>query len=247
MFAHGLGCDQNMWRHLVPAFENDYKIVLFDYVGSGRSDPSAFDRARYGSLRGYARDVLEIMDDLGLERVNFVGHSVSSMIGALAAIEQPERFETLVMLGPSPCYINYGDYTGGFARADIEGLLTLLETNHFGWSTTMAPLIMGNPDVPELAAELEDSFCRTNPLFAQHFARVTFLSDNRGDLPNIHTPTLVLQCQDDVVAPISVGEYTHKCLPNSQYVLMNAKGHCAHMSAPDEVMRELKSFLRPPN
>jgi sigma-B regulation protein RsbQ len=217
--------------------------VLFDYVGSGQSDPSAFDRTRYASLRGYAQDVLDIIAELKLERVNFVGHSVSSMIGALAAIEQPESFESLVMVGPSPCYINHGDYTGGFARADIEGLLTLLETNHLGWSSTMAPLIMGNPDRPEFAAELEESFCRTNPVFAQHFARVTFLSDNRADLPKIHTRTLILQCQSDVVAPVSVGEYMHRCLPNSQYVLMNATGHCAHMSAADEVIREMQSFL----
>lgn len=243
MFAHGLGCDQNMWHRIVDAFEDDYKIVLFDYVGSGKSDPSAFDRARYSTLRGYAQDVLEIIAELGLERINFVGHSVSSMIGALAAIEQPDRFESLVMIGPSPCYINSEEYIGGFARKDIEGLLSLLESNHLGWSATMAPLIMGNPESPELATELEESFCRTNPFFAQHFARATFLSDNREDLPKVPTRTLVLQCQSDIVAPISVGEYTHRCLPNSQYVLMNATGHCAHMSAPGEVIREMKSFL----
>ena len=243
MFAHGYGCDQNMWRQIVPTFENDYRIVLFDYVGSGQSDASAFDRTRYSSLRGYAEDVLDIISELALERVNFAGHSVSSIIGALAAIERPEVFESLVMIGPSPCYINDGDYVGGFTRADIDGLLDLLESNHLGWSSTMAPLIMGNPESPELASELEASFCRTNPIFAQHFARVTFLSDNRQDLPEVQTRTLVLQSEADVIAPVSVGEYVHRCLPNSQFVLMNATGHCPHMSAPLQVIAEMKRFL----
>jgi sigma-B regulation protein RsbQ len=243
LFAHGYGCDQNMWRHVTPAFTDQYKVVLFDYVGSGDSDPAAFDRTRYSSLHGYAKDVLEIIAELDLHRVNFVGHSVSSMIGALAAIERPEVFESIVMIGPSPCYINDGDYIGGFERADIDGLLDMLETNHLGWSATMAPVIMGNPDDPALAADLEASFCRTNPLYAQHFARVTFLSDNRADLPRLTTPTLILQCRSDVIAPLAVGEYVHKCLPQSQFVLMDATGHCPHMSAPSKVVAEMKQFL----
>ncbi len=243
MFAHGYGCDQNMWRAVTPAFKDSYRIVLFDYVGAGLSDPAAFDRARYSTLRGYAQDVLDIVEELGLEAVNFVGHSVSSMIGALAAIEQPDRFESIVMIGPSPCYINDGEYVGGFERADIEGLLDLLESNHLGWSATMAPLIMGNPEHPELASELEASFCRTDPMFAQHFARVTFLSDNRADIPKVQTRTLILQCDKDVIAPVSVGKYLHRCLPNSQLMMMHATGHCPQMSAPQEVAAAMLRFL----
>jgi sigma-B regulation protein RsbQ len=243
MFAHGYGCDQNMWRAVVPFFEADYKIVLFDYVGAGRSDPSAFHRTRYSTLNGYASDILEILDELGLTNVNFVGHSVSSMIGALAAIRRPELFENLIMVGPSPCYIDDRDYVGGFARSDIEGLLDMLDKNHTGWSAMMAPTIMGNPDRPDLAAELEASFCRTDPIFAQHFARVTFLSDNRADLKNVPTRTLILQCNQDSIAPASVGEYVHRCLPNSELVIMEATGHCPHLSAPGAVSRAIQAFL----
>lgn len=246
MFAHGYGCDQNMWRRVTPAFADQYKMILFDYVGAGLSDASAFDRTRYSSLRGYARDVLDILEELNPGPICFVGHSVSSIIGALAAIERPELFESLVMIGPSPRYINDGEYVGGFERADIDGLLEVLESNHLGWSSTMAPVIMGHQEEPELAAELEASFCRTNPTFAQHFARVTFLSDNRADLPRVKPRTLILQCDEDVIAPASVGEYVHRCLPNSQLVVMNATGHCPHMSAPLEVVEEMKRFLQPP-
>jgi sigma-B regulation protein RsbQ len=244
MLAHGYGCDQNMWRRMTPAFVERHRIILFDYVGAGDSDPSAFDRARYSSLRGYAQDVLEILEELNLDPVCFVGHSVSSMIGALAAIERPELFDSLVMVGPSPRYINDEQYQGGFELADIEEMLEILEGNHMGWSSTMAPLIMGNPEEPELAAELEASFCRTNPVFAQHFARVTFLSDNRADLPKVKTRTLILQCDKDVIAPSSVGEYVHRCLPNSQIVVMKATGHCPHVSAPMEVIEEMRRFLQ---
>lgn len=243
MFAHGYGCDQNMWRAVVPFFEADYKIVLFDYVGAGQSDPSAFHRTRYSTLNGYASDILEILDELGLTNVNFVGHSVSSMIGALAAIRRPELFENLIMVGPSPCYINDGDYVGGFARSDIEGLLDMLDKNHTGWSAMMAPIIIGNADRPDLAAELEASFCRTDPIFAQHFARVTFLSDNRADLKNVPTKTLILQCNQDSIAPASVGEYVQRCLPNSELVIMEATGHCPHLSAPGAVSKAIQAFL----
>jgi sigma-B regulation protein RsbQ len=243
MFAHGYGCDQNMWRSITPEFERDFTIVLFDYVGAGQSDPKAFYRTRYSTLQGYAADVLEIVRELGLSNVTFVGHSVSSMIGALAAIESPELFENMVMIGPSPCYINDGTYVGGFDRADIMDLLEMLDNNHSGWSAMMAPVIMGNVERPELVGELEASFCRTNPIYAQHFARVTFLSDNREDLPKLKTRTLILQSENDSIAPTSVGQYVHTCLPNSQLVVMNATGHCPHLSAPMEVSKAMRLFL----
>jgi sigma-B regulation protein RsbQ len=243
MFAHGYGCDQNMWRAVTPEFEKDFTVVLFDYVGAGLSDPTAFHRTRYSTLQGYAADVQEIIRELNLSQVTFVGHSVSSMIGALAAIESPELFENLVMIGPSPCYVNDGEYVGGFERADIMDLLEMLDNNHSGWSAMMAPVIMGNPDRPELAGELEASFCRTNPIFAQHFARVTFLSDNREDLPKLRTRTLILQCEHDPIAPASVGQYVHRCLENSQLVVMDAVGHCPHLSAPSAVTQAMRRFL----
>jgi sigma-B regulation protein RsbQ len=243
MFAHGYGCDQNMWRYLTPEFSDKYMIVLFDFVGSGRSATSAFDRTRYSTLRGYAQDVLEIVEELNLKGVHFVGHSVSSMIGALASIQQPARFATLTMIGPSASYINDRDYHGGFERSDIEGLLDALETNQTAWSAMMAPTIMGNTDRPGLAAELEASFCRMDPLLAHHFAKVTFLSDNRADLLLVRTKTLILQCQKDAIADLRVGEYVHQCLRESQFVVMDATGHCPHMSHPMEVARAMKHFL----
>ena len=243
MFAHGYGCDQSMWRHVYPAFLDDYKVVLFDYVGSGESDATAFSTSRYSTLHGYALDVLDIMEELNLRDAHFVGHSVSAMIGALASIDASDRFKTLTMIGPSPCYINSGDYQGGMQRADVESLLDTLESNHVAWAATMAPAIMGNPETPELAGELEASFCRMDPFLANHFARVTFLSDNRADLPKVKTRTLVLQCQRDVIAGTSVGEYVHEWLPNSQLVMMDATGHCPHMSAPLEVIKEVRTFL----
>lgn len=243
VFAHGYGCDQNMWRHMTPAFRDTYKIVLFDYVGSGLSASSEFDRTRYSTLRGYALDVLEILRELDLRQVHFVGHSVSSMIGSIAFLEEPDRIGTLIMIGPSPCYINEDGYTGGFSRGDIQSLLETLESNHVAWSASMAPLIMGNPGSPELANELEASFCRMDPLIASHFARVTFLSDNRADLRQVTAPTLLLQCQKDVIAGLSVGEYVHRCLPHSQLVVLDATGHCPHMSAPREVIQQIQKFL----
>jgi sigma-B regulation protein RsbQ len=243
MFAHGYGCDQNMWRGVAPSFEEHFKVVLFDYVGSGDSDPSAFNRTRYSTLSGYAADVIEIIDELKLEKVNFVGHSVSSMIGALAAIKRPELFESIVMIGPSPSYINEGEYVGGFERSDIEDLLEMLDNNHSGWSAMMAPIIMGNPEHPEFAAELEQSFCKTDPVHAQHFARVTFLSDNRTDLSKLKTKTLILQCDKDAIAPTIVGEYVHKCLPGSQFVMLDATGHCPHLSSPGNVTKAIREFL----
>jgi sigma-B regulation protein RsbQ len=251
IFAHGFGCDQNMWRFVAPAFADEYRIVLFDHVGAGGSDLSAYSPARYGSLQGYADDVLEICRDLGLERAIFVGHSVSSMIGVLAALQEPDRFDRLVLVGPSPRYIDDGDdgdeggYVGGFSREDIDGLLESLDSNYLGWSSAMAPAIMGNPDRPELGEELTNSFCRTDPEIARQFARATFLSDNRADLPKVKTRSLILQCSEDVIAPQSVGEYVHRQMPDSVLVLMKATGHCPNLSAPEETVAAIQAFLAP--
>lgn len=243
LFAHGFGCDQNMWRFVAPAFEQEYKIVLFDHVGAGQSDVSAYSRTRYSTLDGYADDILEICHALDVTGGVFVGHSVSAMIGVLAAIKAPERFEKLVLVAPSPCYIDDQDYVGGFSRSDIEALLEFLDSNYLGWSSSMAPAIMGNPDRPELGDELVNSFCRTDPEIAKHFARVTFLSDNRADLPKLKTMSLILQCSNDVIAPKPVGEYVHRSLAGSRLVVMKASGHCPNLSAPDETVAAMKSFL----
>jgi sigma-B regulation protein RsbQ len=243
VFAHGFGCDQNMWRFVWPEFADDHRIVLFDHVGAGGSDASAFDRERYDSLQGYADDVLEICHELDLTDVVFVGHSVSAMIGALAAAAEPERFGRLVLVGPSPRYIDDEGYTGGFTREDIEGLLESMDSNYLGWSGAMAPVIMGNPDRPELGDELTNSFCRADPEIARHFARVTFMSDNRADLERVRTPSLVLQCADDVIAPEAVGEYVDRQLPDSLLVRLSATGHCPNLSAPEETVSAIEAFL----
>jgi sigma-B regulation protein RsbQ len=243
LFAHGFGCDQNMWRFVAPAFEAAHRVVLFDHVGAGHSDASAYSRQKYGTLDGYATDVLELCEQLALTDVIFVGHSVSAMIGVIAARREPPRFKALVLVGPSPRYINDADYVGGFSREDIDGLLTALDSNYLGWSSAMAPVIMGNPDRPELGHELTNSFCRTDPEIAAHFARVTFLSDNRQDLGSVSLPTLILQCSDDVIAPYAVGEYVHRHMPGSQLVVMNATGHCPNLSAPAETIAAIRAFL----
>jgi sigma-B regulation protein RsbQ len=244
VFAHGFGCDQNMWRFVAPAFAGSHRVVLFDHVGAGHSDTSAYDRRKYATLDGYATDVLEICRALDLANVILVGHSVSAMIGVLAAKREPERFKALVLVGPSPRYINDDGYIGGFSTEDIEGLLTSLESNYLGWSSTMAPVIMGNADRPELGAELTNSFCRTDPDIASHFARVTFFSDNRRDLATVGMPALVLQCSDDVIAPNAVGEYVHAHMPTSRLVIMKATGHCPNLSAPAETTEAIETFIR---
>lgn len=244
VFAHGYGCDQIMWRFMVPEFQENYRIVLFDYVGAGKSDLSSYSRKKYDTLDGYADDVLQIIDAVSADPVIFVGHSVSSMVGLLAAIKRPEAFERLIMVGPSPCYVNDGDYVGGFNRSDIDELLHTLEANHLGWSRSMAPVIMKNEDRPELALELAESFCRTDPDIAKHFARVTFLSDNRADLSLLNVPSLLLQCSDDVIAPVSVGDYLHKNIAGSSLVQMKAVGHCPHLSAPVETARAIREYLQ---
>jgi sigma-B regulation protein RsbQ len=243
VFAHGYGCDQNMWRFVVPAFEDRYKVVLFVYVGAGRSDAGSYDPVRYSSLGSYAEDVLEICGSLELDNLVLVGHSVSSMIGVLAVNRQPEIFDKLVMVCPSPRYINDGDYTGGFGEADILELLESLESNYLGWSSAMAPVIMGNPDRPELGRELEASFCRTDPKIARDFARITFMADNRADLEQVKVPALVLQCRSDAIAPIEVGEYVRDSLPQSSYVLLDATGHCPHLSMPKETAEAISAFV----
>ncbi len=244
VFAHGFGCDQNMWRLITPAFENDYRIVLFDYVGHGKSDRSAYDPARYASLEGYAQDILDVVHALDLRDVVLVAHSVSSMIGVLAANAEPDRFAHLVMVGPSPRYINDPpDYQGGFERADIEGLLELMDKNYIGWAGTLAPLIMKNEDRPELTAELNASFCSTDPVVARQFAEVTFLSDNRADLPRLRVPSLVLQCVEDALAPQAVGEYVARQAPRSDLRLLVATGHCPHMSHPEQTIAAIREYL----
>lgn len=244
LFAHGFGCDQNLWRYVTPAFEDDYRIVLFDYVGSGRSDLSAYDPHRYATLEGYAQDVLDVVEALDLRDVVFVGHSVSSVIGLLASIRQPERFAQMILLGPSPRYVNDPpDYVGGFERADLEGLLDLMDKNYIGWANFLAPAIMGNPDRPELAGELRDAFCSTDPSIARRFAEATFFADNRADLPKVTVPSLVLQCADDIIAPNCVGEYVARHLPRSTYQEMNATGHCPQVSHPEETVRLMKAYL----
>lgn len=245
VFAHGFGCDQNMWRWVAPAFEDRFRVVLFDHIGAGASDLSAFDPERYSSLRGYADDVIAICEALDVRGGVFVGHSVSAMIGVLAAKLAPALFDEIVMVGPSPRYINDpdGGYTGGFSAAQIEELLDFLDANHMGWAQNMAPLIVGNPDRPELAQELTNSFCRTDPAIARHFARTTFTSDNRGDLDGLVPRALILQCAEDVIAPESVGHYVHSRLPNSRLVMMEATGHCPNLSAPAETVAAIDAFL----
>ncbi|MFD3003584.1 alpha/beta fold hydrolase [Pontibacter toksunensis] len=243
LFAHGYGCDQNMWRYITPAFEADYKVVLFDHIGFGGSDTTDYTKEHYDSLKAYAADVLEICRELGLQDVVFVGHSVSAMIGALAAIMEPERFSKLILISPSPSFINDGEYTGGFTKEDIQGLLNSLDSDYLGWSSTIAPVIMGNPARPELGQELVGSFCRSNLEIAKDFAHITFLSDNRKDLPQVKTETLILQCTDDAIAPLSVGEYTHRNIAGSKLVVLEATGHCPNLSAPEETVMAMKNFL----
>jgi sigma-B regulation protein RsbQ len=244
MFAHGFGCDQNMWRFVTPAFEDDYRIVLFDYVGSGKSDMRAYDPQRYSTLGGYAQDVLDICRALGLSDVLFVGHSVSSVVGLLASIREPRLFRRLILVGPSPYYINDPpDYRGGFERADIEGLLDLMDKNYIGWASFLAPVVVKNPERPELARELEESFCSTDPRVARRFAEATFLSDHRADLSRVRVPSLIMQCSEDAIAPAEVGDYLSRHLSGSTLRLLEATGHCPHMSHPEETIRVIKEYL----
>ena len=246
LFAHGFGCDQHMWRFVTPRFADRFRVVLFDHVGAGNSDLAAYDPTKYATLEGYARDVVEICRSMGLRDVIYVGHSVSAMIGILASRIAPELFDRLVLVGPSPRYVDDPDsgYVGGFSEEDITELLESLESNYLGWSSAMAPVIMGNPDEPALGAELTESFCRTDPEIARAFARVTFLSDNRADLPAVSVPTLVLQTQQDVIAPQSVGEYVRDNVPDASLVLLAATGHCPNLSAPGATADAIDEWVR---
>jgi sigma-B regulation protein RsbQ len=246
LLAHGFGCDQNMWRFVAPAFEDDFRVIVFDHAGAGPGGRESYDAARHASLTGYAEDVVEISRELDVQDGVFVGHSVSSVIGALADVMAPDLFAKLVMIGPSPRYIDSDGYVGGFSESDIDDLLTSLESNYLGWSSVMAPAIMGNEDRPELGAELTESFCRTDPDIARRFAEVTFRSDNRADLRMVQTPTLVLQSARDAIAPVSVGEYVADALPNGTLVMLDANGHCPNLSAPQETVAAMAPFVRGP-
>ncbi|MEU1216563.1 alpha/beta fold hydrolase [Streptomyces sp. NPDC005791] len=243
LLAHGFGCDQNMWRLVAPTLAERFRVVRFDYVGSGRSDLSAWSETRYGTLDGYARDVVEICEALDLREVRFVGHSVSAMIGVLAAAAAPDRFASLIMIGPSPRYVDTPGYRGGFSAEDIDELLESLESNYLGWSAAMAPVIMGNPDRPELGEELTNSFCATDPAVARVFARTTFLTDSRDDLKKVSVPTLVLECSQDVIAPREVGTYVHEAIPHSRLVTLEATGHCPQLSAPEATAAAIVDFV----
>jgi sigma-B regulation protein RsbQ len=246
LLAHGFGCDQHMWRLVEPMLSATCRVIMFDFVGAGRSDRTEWSAARYSTLDGYARDVAEICRDLALRDVVFVGHSVSAMIGLLADQLEPDRFSKLVMVTPSPCYLDDGEYRGGFSRADIDELLESLDSNYLGWSAAMAPIIMGNPDRPELGRELTNSFCRMDPRIAQVFARATFLSDNRPDLAAVRVPTLILQCAQDAIAPPEVGAYVHASIPGSTLVTLDATGHCPQLSAPAQTASAIRSFIDEP-
>lgn len=243
IFAHGYGCDQNMWRFITPAFEKDFKIVLFDHVGSGKSDISAYDYQKYDSLHGYADDVIEICTSLNLSSVIFVAHSVSCMIGILAANKRPDLFDKLILIGPSPCYVNDGEYFGGFERDDIHDLIATLESNYLGWSSSITPVIIGNPDKPKFSEELNNSFCQMDPEIAKHFAKVTFTSDNRRDLESVETPTLILQAHPDVIAPLQVGEFVHQKVKKSTLDVLKTSGHCPHLTAPKLVCESIENYM----
>ena len=243
LFAHGFGCSQEVWKMITHAFEDDYKLILFDYVGAGKSDISAYNKAKYSTLDGYAQDILEISHELNIKDAIFVGHSVSSMIGALASIKDPSIFKKLIFIGPSPCYFNKDGYKGGFEEEEIDALFEIMDDNFIKWAKLMSPQIMANPDSPELAREMETNFCSTDREILKDFARVTFLSDNRKDLPNIPVQSLTLQCSEDIIAPLEAGQYIYEHAPNNTMVILKATGHCPHMSAPEETIAAIKAFL----
>jgi len=244
VFAHGFGCDQNMWRLVAPEFERTHRVVLFDYVGAGKSDRAAYDPRRYASLDGYARDVLEICEALELREAVFVGHSVSAMIGALAAVTAPGLFRRLVMVGPSPRYIDDPpDYVGGFQASDIDGLLALMDQNFMGWATALSEKVLPEP---VLGREVKDSFCSTDPVFLRQFAEVTFRSDHRALLSRVEAPSLVLQCARDDIAPVCVGEYVARRLPRGTYRLVDVAGHMPHMNNPRVVVDAIRDYLAGP-
>ena len=243
LFAHGFGCDQNTWKYIKNAFTTDYKTVFFDYVGAGRSDLDFYDPQKYNSLDGYATDVIEICLALRSDNIIFIGHSVSCMIGVLASIKNPGIFKKLILIGPSPCYINTEGYTGGFDQDIIDSLFEVMEEDYIGWAQSLAPAIMGNQNDPELGKELADSFCSIDPTIAKQFARVTFLSDNRKDLPLVQVESLTIQCSVDTIAPLSVGEYVHQHMPNNTLTVLDAYTHCPHMSYPEQTIAAIRNYL----
>jgi sigma-B regulation protein RsbQ len=245
LFAHGFGCDQTLWRFVAPAFEDEFRVVTFDFVGAGASDRAAYDTARYGTLGGYTDDLLAICRALDLRETVLVGHSVSATIAILASIAEPDRFSDLVLVTPSPRYLDDPpDYRGGFTESDIDGLLQMLDVNATGWAAFLAPIVMGNPDRPELTEDLEATFCSIDPVMARQFARVTFLADNRADLGRVSTPSLILQCSHDAVAPVEVGSYLERHLPGSTLRIIEATGHCPHVSDPQETIVAIREYLR---
>ncbi|WP_342544600.1 alpha/beta hydrolase [Lysinibacillus sp. FSL K6-4013] len=243
IFAHGFGCDQNMWRFITPAFMDKYQIILFDYVGSGNSDINAYSSEKYQSLQGYVQDLLDIIETLSLQKSIFVGHSISAMIGLLASIQHPDYFKKLIMIGPSPCYLNDDGYRGGFERSDIAELLDMMEMNFTGWASYMAPIAMSNPEQPALTQELKQTFIAADPIIAKEFAEVTFLSDHRSELPKVSVPSLIIQCSEDSIVPIGAGDYLHQHLKNSTLQLLEAKGHYPHISHPNETIQCIADFL----
>lgn len=244
LFAHGFGCDQSLWRFVAPAFEDMYRVVTFDYVGAGLSDRAAYDSERYATLDGYAQDVLAICHALDLRDGVFVGHSVSAIVGVLASIAEPQRFRELILVAPSPRYMDDPPgYRGGFSHADIQGLLQMMDVNATGWAAFLAPIVMGNPDRPDLSGDLEATFCSIDPVMARQFAEVTFLADNRADLPNVVTPSLILQCANDAVAPVEVGRYLHRHLAGSTLRIIDAVGHCPHVSHPAATIDAMREYL----
>ncbi|MDQ2719111.1 MAG: alpha/beta hydrolase [Bacteroidota bacterium] len=243
LFAHGFGCDQHSWDFIVDEFTENYKVILFDYVGAGKSDLKSYNSEKYGSLDGYAQDILDICGELGLKNIIFVGHSVSAMIGLLAANKEPSYFEKLVFVGPSPRYLNEPGYIGGFERSDLDSLFEFMDNNYLGWSESLGPAIIGNPERPELGKFMSNSFCSTDPDIAKEFAKVTFFSDNRADLGKLTIPSLTLQCQEDIIAPVPVGQYVHNHVGNNLLVMLKAKGHCPHISEPAETVAAIKAFI----
>ena len=245
VFAHGFGCDQNVWRHIVDAFTDDFRVVLFDYAGCGGAAQGSYDVQRHASLHGHADDVIDICVAAGLVNPILVGHSVSSMVGALVSQRRPALLHKLVMMCPTPSYIDDGNYRGGFQREDVDDLLDMLDTNYFTWARMMAPVIMGKQHQAALSDDLSNSFCRFDPVVAKHFARVTFLSDHRADLLSVGTATLLMQCQDDALAPLAVGDYMQSTMPDAQLLVMRATGHCPHLSAPAESISAMRAYLAP--
>lgn len=247
IFAHGFGCSQQMWRDVASAFEKDYRVVLFDYVGAGQSDLRAYDSKRYSTLDGYAQDILDVCDELRIKQCMLIGHSVSCMIAVIAALKDPARFKKLVFVAPSPYFFNEDGYAGGLNKADVDGLFEMMDSNYLGWSSMMAPLIMGNADRPELGKGLANSFCATDPAIAREFARVTFYSDNRPLLPRLNVESLTLQCAEDMLAPLQIGDYIKAHTPHNSLMHLKATGHCPHLSAPEETADAIRAYLNRPS